>query len=56
MIIELTKIEVKETKFVIETRFRDMVLWDWVRSPEAALEEARNQIKLLNFFRMNEHL
>ena len=54
MVIYLTKIEAHETKFTIETKYMDMVLWDFTRGPEEALKEARNQIKLINYFRTHE--
>jgi len=55
MVIKLTKIKEHETKFTIETKYRDTVLWDFMETQAEALNEARNQIKLINFFRMNEH-
>ena len=54
MIIHLTKIENHDSKITVETNYNDMVLCDYARSPEEALREARDQIKLINYFRSSE--
>lgn len=51
MIIYLTTIETRETKFIIESKYKDMIFSDIARSPEQAVTVAQEQIKLINFFR-----